>query len=343
MVRRLCRMRVLDPARLLGDLVLVIDGTGLLCWHRRHCDHCLTQRHQKTTLYLHNVLKAKGHGPAGVVLSVGSEFIDNADQVKGQSAGDVKQDCELKAFSRLAPRLKKDFPQTRFVVAGDTLFACGRVLQACKENHWAYVLTFKPGGLPAVWVEFQKLLPLVPKNRLERVLLDNTRQVYRWLHDLEYTDDEKRRWRFHALECLATAPDGKVTPYAWITDLPVSAKNVETLAQKGGRYLWKIEKDGFNRQKNNGLNLEHVYSIDPEKWQVYYYLLQTAFILTPLLERGRLLQQLVEGRGRGVRSVFGSLANIAQQLREALRYCPWPEEYFDSAAARARRLGLDSS
>jgi hypothetical protein len=343
MVRRLARMRVLDPARLLGHLVLLIDGTGLLCWHRRHCDHCLTQEHAYGTLYLHKVLEAKVLGPAGVVVSVGSEFIDNADQVQGQSAADVKQDCELKAFSRLAPRLKKDFPQTRFVVSGDNLFACGRVLQACTVNHWSYVLTFKEGGMPAVWAEFQRLLPLVPKNRLERVLPDGTRQVYRWLHDLEYTDDVNRRWRFAALECVETATDGTVTHYAWITDLPVSAKNVEAIAQKGGRYRWKIENEGFNRQKNSGLNLGHVYSIDPEKWPAYYYLLQIAFILTQLLERGSLLRQLVEERGPSARAVFGSLANIAQRLREALVYCWWPADYLDSALAARRRLGLDSS
>ena len=343
LARRLCRMRVLDPARLLGHLVLLLDGTGLLCWHRRHCDHCLTQRHEKTTLYLHNVLEAKILGPAGVVISVGSEFIDNADQGQGQSAAAVKQDCELQAFSRLAPRLQQDFPHTHFVLAGDNLFACGRVLQACQENDWSYVLTFKPGGLPAVWAEFQRLLPWVPKNRLERVLADGRRQVYRWLHDLEYTDDAQRRWRFRALECVETVADGTVTHYAWITDLPVSAKNVEAIAQKGGRYRWKIENEGFNRQKNSGLNLEHVYSIDLEKWQAYYYLLQIAFILTQLLERGSLLRQLVERRGRGVRAVFGSLANIAQQLREALRYCLWPAACFDSQAARERRIGLDTS
>src|SRR5439155_1066930 len=43
MVRRLIRMKVLEAARLLGYLVVLIDGTGLLCFHRRHCDHCLVQ------------------------------------------------------------------------------------------------------------------------------------------------------------------------------------------------------------------------------------------------------------------------------------------------------------
>jgi hypothetical protein len=91
------------------------------------------------------------------------------------------------------------------------------------------------------------------------------------------------------------------------------------------------------------LNLEHVYSIDPEKWPASYYLLQSALILTQLLERGSWLRQLVEGRGKNARAVLGSLATIAQRLREALGYCGWPAEYFDSATAVRRRLGLDSS
>jgi hypothetical protein len=345
MARRLARSKVLDPARLLGLLVLLVDGTGLLCFHRRHCEHCLVQRHQKTTVYLHNVLEAKILGPAGVVVSVGSEFIDNRDGrgAAGRGAEQVKQDCELKAFSRLAPRLKQDFPQTRFVLAGDSLFACGRVLQLAQDNRWSYVLTFKPGHLPAVWADFQGLLPLCPRNVLEQRLPDGTHQVYRWAHDLGYTDDEGRRWRFHALECVEAAADGQVTHYAWITDLPVSAKTVAVIAQKGGRSRWKIENEGFNRQKNSGLNLQHVFSIDPDKWQAYYYLLQIAFILTQLLERGSLLRRLAAAQGRTPRQLFGSLKNIARRLLEALRYVAWPAAAFDARAAARLHIGLDTS
>lgn len=345
LVQRLLRMRALDPARLLGYLVLLIDGTTLLCWRRRHCPHCLTQKHQKTTLYMHQVLEAKLLGPAGVVLSVGSEFIDNADAAatKGKSAEEVKQDCELKALSRLAPQIKQEYPQAQFVLAGDSLFFCGRTLQICKDQRWSYVLTFKKGRTPAVWAEFQRLLPLCPKNVLVRTLADGTRQEYRWVHQLSYTDDEGRTWQFHALQCLETTPEGEVTRFAWATDLPVSATNVETIAQKGGRYRWKIENEGFNRQKNSGLKLEHVYSTDPEKSQIYYYLLQIAFIFTQLLERGSLLRQLVTDLGKEARAVFGSWSHIAQLLREALTYCLWPTEYFDQQAARKRRLRLDSS
>jgi hypothetical protein len=179
MVRRLIRMKVLDAARLLGYLVVIVDGTGLLCFHRRHCDQCLVQKHAQTTLYLHNVLEAKLLGPAGVVLSIGSEFIENTDAAaaRGQGAERIKQDCELKAFSRLAPKIKQAFPQARLVLAGDSLFACGRVLDECFRQDWEFVLTFKEGHLPSLWQEYESLLPLCPRHRLERNSAEGIQQV----------------------------------------------------------------------------------------------------------------------------------------------------------------------
>lgn len=345
LARRLIRMKALDDARLLGHLVLLVDATGLLCWRRRHCPHCLVQQHEHTPLYLHQVLEAKLLGPAGVVVSVGSAFIDNEDNATpaGKDAEEIKQDCELKALSRLTPQLKKDFPQARLVLAGDSLYACGRTFQLAQDHDWEFVLTLKPGRLPTIWDEFQRLMPLCPRQVLERRLPDGTRQVYRWVHDLSYVDDAKRPWRFHALECLETSPSGTVTHYAWVTRLPVSARTVEEIAQKGGRCRWKIENEGFNRQKNSGLNLEHAYSIDPEKMQAYYYLLQIAFILTQLLERGSLLRQLAAEAGKRLDQAFGSLANIAQRLLDGLRYCIWPETCFAAEAAARLRIRLEDN
>ena len=91
------------------------------------------------------------------------------------------------------------------------------------------------------------------------------------------------------------------------------------------------------------MNLEHVYSIDPEKWKAYYYLLQIAFIIIQLLERGSLLQRLAAEAGRTVVQLFGSLGNIARRLLDSLRYLLWPEESFDTKAAARLHIGLDSS
>jgi hypothetical protein len=344
-VRRLIRGKVLDSARLLGKPVVIVDGTGVLCFHRRHCEHCLTQKHEQTTVYLHNVLEAKVLGPAGVVLSVASEFIDNADAAaaRGPGAERIKQDCELKAFDRLAPKLKQALPKTRLVLSGDSLFLCGRVLQACKHNRWSYVLTFKEGHMPAVWADFRGLLKLCPKHVRERELADRTRQVYRWVSGLSYTDDDGRRWQFNALECVETAPDGTVTRFAWVTDLPLTRGTVEEVAWKGGRQRWRIENEGFNRQKNSGLNLCHVWSTDPEKWKAYYYLLQIGFIITQLLERGSLLRQMAAEGGRTPLQLFGSLKNLARRLLEAVRWLELPAESFDAATAKRLKIRRDTS
>jgi hypothetical protein len=344
LVQRLLRMKALDAARLLGAPVLLIDATGLLCFHRRHCQHCLVQRHGQHTLYLHHVLEAKLLGPAGVVISLDSEFIENADagDQDGRSAEAVKQDCELKALKRLLPRIKKTYPQLRFVLALDNLYACGPVFALVQEMGWSFVVTFKEGRTPALWQEFQALRSACPANTLTRTWDKGRVQQFRWVPGLVHEDSEWRRWTLTALECTETTTDG-TQYFAWLTVLPVGRKTVEEIAQKGGRYRWKVENEGFNRQKNSGLNLEHVYSTDPEKWKAYYLLLQIAFILVQLLERGSLLRRLAEELGRPVWKLFGSLKNLARRLLDSVRYETWEESWFDGDVAGRLRIGLDSS
>jgi hypothetical protein len=345
MVQRLLRMKALDAARLLGQPVLLIDATGVLCFHKRHCEHCLVQRHGKQTLYLHHVLEAKLLGPGGVVVSLDSEFIENADAADshGKSAEDVKQDCELKALHRLLPRVKKTYPQLRFVMALDSLYACGPVFALAEELDWSYVVTFKEGRTPALWREFQALRGQCPENVLTRTWGDGPVQEFRWVNQLAYEDSERRCWKLDALECMETTADGGQQYFAWLTSLPVGRKTVEEIAQKGGRDRWKVENEGFNRQKNSGLNLEHVYSIDPEKWKAYYLLLQIAFILMQLLERGSLLRRLAAELGRPFFKLFGSLKNVARRLLDSIRFTAWSEAWFDPTRVGKLRLGLDSS
>jgi hypothetical protein len=246
MVQRLLRMKALDAARLLGQPVLLIDATGVLCFHRRHCEHCLVQRHGKQTLYLHHVLEAKLLGPGGVVVSLDSEFIENADAVdsRGKNAEDVKQDCELKALHRLLPRVKKTYPQLRFVMALDSLYACGPVFALAKELGWSYVVTFKEGRTPALWREFQALRRQCPQNLLTRTWGDGRVQEFRWVNQLAYEDSEGRSWKLDALECTETTADGSQQYFAWLTGLPVGRKTVEEIAQQGGRDRWKVENEG---------------------------------------------------------------------------------------------------
>jgi hypothetical protein len=345
-MRRLIRMKALDAARLQGRFVVAADGTGYLVFRYRHCAHCLTQQHGDTTLYLHQVLEAKLLGPADTVFSLGTEFIDNRDLAgtpADAGAEQRKQDCELKALRRLAAGLRAAYPQLPLCLSGDGLHGCGEGFQIAQDYRCAFVYTFKPGRMPALWQEFQALLALCPDRRVELETPAGVRQVYRWVTDLPYTDSQGRKWVLTAIHCQETFKDGITREWSWVTNLEVGRETVVEVATKGGRHRWHIENQGFNVQKNSGLNLEHAYSHGAQ-WAAYYFLLQIAHLILQLVEKGSLLLQLAQQQGqRTAVALFGSLKNMAQRLLDSLRYWSWPEAAFDVAAARQRQIRLDSS
>jgi hypothetical protein len=342
LLQRLIRMKALDAARLYGRLVVGLDATGHVCFRRPHCPYCLITEHAQYTLYHHQVLEAKLLGPGNLTLSMASEFIENSDVNCALNGDAQKQDCELKAASRLLPALRRDFPQLRVCLAGDGLYACGRMLQLAKDHGCDYVFGFQPGHLPAVWTEFQHLLTLCPENTLQRVTAAGARQVYRWVQDLSYQDGEGRWWKFNALLCEETI-DGQTTTFAWITSLRLTARTVVAIAEKGGRQRWHLENQGFNRQKNSGFNLEHVYGKNPELLKAYYLLLQIAHLILQVLEASSLLRRLAEACQRTPWQLFGSLKNLARRLLEAFRYYVLGDDAFDLQQAARLRISLDSS
>ena len=337
-VRRLIRNKVLDFARLEGAFPVAVDGTGFLVFKEEHCSHCLVHNHQSGATYLHPVLEAKLVEPSGLALSLATEFIENTEQGQRPAFSDyeqVKQDCELKAFTRLAANLKKDFPQTRFCLGGDALYACGPVFEICQRSHWFYVLTFKAGRTPTLWEEFQKLLALDKANRLATKLPDQTKQEFGWVNDMEYRDDAGRLHTVHALSCQENGPKGKQT-FAWVTNIRISQQNVCAIATQGGRVRSKIENQGFNIQKNSGLNLEHAYSTEPDVMKSFYYLLQIAHLFLQMFEKGSLLQQLAQKCKGTVMKTFGSLKNLACFLLDCFRHCRLQPQDFEPGSCQIR-------
>ena len=303
-----------------------------------------TAINSKQTLYLHHVLEAKLLGPGGVVVSLGSEFIENADagDSRGKSAEEVKQDCELKALRRLVAGMRAEFPQLSVCLGGDGLYACGEGFQVAKDYNCDFIYTFQPGRLPAVWQDFQGLLSLCPDQQVVWTTPQGARQVYRWINDLRYTDSHGREWTVNAIDCTETQKDGEESRWSWVTSLEVNHETVVEVATRGGRARWREENEGFNTQKNSGLNLEHAYS--HACWAAYYFLLQIAHLLLQLVEKGGLLRHLAQQQGqRSAVALFGSLKNMAQRLLESLRYRYWADEAFDPAGAGAIQIRLDSS
>jgi hypothetical protein len=258
---------------------VAIDGTEVLSFAERHCDDCLTRKLTNGEIrYYHPVLEAKLVTPDGYALSLMTEFIENSDP------GASKQDCELKAFYRLAERLKKRFPQALFCLLLDGLFAGGPTLKWCEKKDWKYLIGLTDEDLPSINQEFEVLLCLPPENYREIELKPGVRQSYRWINGIDYTDSENQAHALNVLECVETSPDpGNAhtpTKYKWLTNFTLLSTNVPTLANGAGRLRWKIENEGFNIQKNGGFGLEHAYSQDETAGKVFYLLLQIASIFS---------------------------------------------------------------
>lgn len=313
MTRTLIRKKVLYRYRLFDRyFVIAIDGTGRLTFPERHCPHCLTATHQGKTIYYHPVLEAKLVLPNGFAFSVMTEFVENPGEHP------TKQDCELKAFYRLAKRLKEAFPRLPICLSLDSLFAGGPVMSICEDYGWKYVIVHKEKDIPYIHQEFEALLPLAPENHL-RARLGPQREIkqdYHWINDINYLDSKNNEHTVGVLECLEEKPDSegdlKTTRFRWITNFNLKANNVIALTEQGGRIRWKIENEGFNVQKNGGYHLEHAYTTDPVASKVFYLLLQMAHLIAQLIEQGSLFRKAFPD---GV----GCAKNIAFRLLEAWR------------------------
>lgn len=149
MVNRLIRSKMFDKYRFKGKYFqIVIDGTNMMKFKRRHCKHCLKRVHNEGKaneyrIYYHYVLEAK-LVVGDIVISLDSEFVENEDENVG------KQDCEIKAFYRMAKRIKKEYPKLPIMITGDALYACEPVIKRCKENKWEYIIRLKKDRLKAL-------------------------------------------------------------------------------------------------------------------------------------------------------------------------------------------------
>jgi hypothetical protein len=337
MAETLIRKKVLYDYRLLGlYFVIAIDGTGTISYSRRHCPHCLTRTRNGKTLYFHPVLEAKLITSNGFAFSLMSEFIENPKERA------TKQDCELKAFYRLAQRLKARLPQLPILLSTDGLFAGGPTFDLCRRYGWKFMIVLKDDDLPSVNEEFDALSSVQRENGLvwRTGKKAEITQTFRWVDDIAYVDSLKREHALSVIECVQTKPDKEgtttTTKFKWVTNCPVSSKNVILLANEGGRIRWKIENEGFNVQKKGGYELEHAYTNNPNSAKIFYLLLQIAHLLAQLLYKGSLLK-------RKFPAGFGSAKNLAFRLLEAWRNCRVTQAAITAALQKRFQIRFDSS
>ncbi len=326
----LIRKKVLYPFRLLNKYFLVvIDGTGMLSFPRRHCSHCLWRKSGQGMLFYHPVLEAKLVASNGFVFSLMTEFIENANEKV------AKQDSEQKAFFRLACRLKKRFPRLPICLLIDALFAEGPVFSLCQKYNWKFLITLKDSILHSLHEEFEERFLLQPINKATFQTNDQIVQKFRWANEIPYKDQRKNLHLLNIVECTENKAIAK-TKFKWVTNLTITNKNFLEISNYGGRLRWKIENEGFNVQKNGGFGLEHAYSRDSRSLKIFYYLLQMAHIFTQLVEKGSLFKKIFP---RGL----GSSKNLAAKLKEEWIYSRVAASRWDSFPGLSLQIRFNTS
>lgn len=270
MLASLIRRKQFYKNRLLGQYWRVIlDGTQLYYFREKHCENCLKttvtdETGKKTVKYYHRVVEAKLVLGKNLVVSLGTEFIEN------ESEEVEKQDCELNAAKRLLERIKKEYPRTPFCIQGDALYAVEPVMRLCRKKGWRYIFTQKDTRQKQVSEAYCWILEGECRE-VEKI--GEERGTGRYANDVGIIAGKKEKMNVY--EYRYETPEGKEMCFQWITDIDLTKENLKEMIE-AGRGRWKIENEGFNSQKNGIYDIEHLNSRNSNAMKNHYLLTQIA-------------------------------------------------------------------
>lgn len=277
-VNALIRSKMFDKFRYNGRFQLLVDGTGLVSFNHKHCDHCLVKKHSDGHFtYEHYVLEAKLVFDT-FVLSLDSEFIENPDS---SVVNIKKQDCEMNAFKRMAKRIKKNFPKLKFIITADALYASGPFIKLCLDNNWDYIFRLKSDKLQTVNRDFDGIISIES---------GSVHQNYFLVTDYQYN-----KYKFNIVRYIEKIENKKDKIFTYITNLVVDDNNIKDIIALGRR-RWKIENQGFNIQKNNIFDITHMCSLNYNAMKAHYLFIQFAHTIRQLLDLGSKLVEWFQGK-----------------------------------------------
>lgn len=269
---------------------LAIDGTQKLArngslwgeeWPERHFD---TKEGVIVQQYVY-VLEANLVFYNGLTLPVLSEFLSHTET----EPDDRKQDCELKAFRRLAEKLKKYFPRLQVMLLFDGLYSNGPLMSLCRKYGWQYMIVLQDKCLPSVWKEANALLKA---GKRKKCIWRGRRQQFYWANHIDYLYDDNKNVVVHVVVCEESwqevnAESGEIeekhSRHAWISSEPLDKRNVHERCNLGARWRWGIENSMLT-EKRRGYYYEHPYSYNWNAMRGYHCLMRMAHMLNALAE-----------------------------------------------------------
>jgi hypothetical protein len=245
----------------------------------------------------------------GMVIPFFSEFLEY-DTGNGNE-GEKKQDCELRAFHRLAKRIKKKFPRLRILLLLDGLYANRPVMERCRKFSWQYMIVLKDKSLSSVWVEIRSLRSFHPENSYQQNW-GKRRQDFWWLNNIHYetSPDGKTFLTLYVVGCQESwqeidARGETVTnesQHVWLSSCPLKASNLHERCNLGARHRWGIESN-FLVEKRQGYSYEHCFATNWNAMKGYHFLMKIGHCLNVL---ARFTEQMSEAFATmGVRPLLG--------------------------------------
>ena len=305
-VYRMIRRKTFDEAKVLSRWLVLVDGSELDEGNTQKNENYLSRSYNKGTeneftKYHRSILEAKIYFGNNLVCSMVTETIENTAEynAKKLSEEEIKQDCESKAFVRLAAKLKKRFPRLPICIVADGLYVSEKVMKICEEYGWDYIIRYKEGCAPSIEEEYRAI---PEKNEVGKA---------EYINGITYRDMEVNVLKYRETKIKKGAP--VTTEFAWITSIKITNRNAKKLVE-AGRNRWKIENQGFNRQKRWQGDIEHACSFHEKAQKNHYLLEQISDFMKQLYEYFYLKKNEIKKAQKNISSEL--LASFGWQLTE---------------------------
>ena len=265
-VKALLRSKMFDKYKYKGYFQLLIDGTGLSSHNFNLNNNCIVKKYKdgKRT-YCKYVLECK-LVVGNIVISLDSEFIENDSSLNEKE----KQDCEIKAFKRMAIRIKKNYPKYKFIITGDALYSTKPIIDICTNYNWKYIFNLND-RLRVVFKDFNDYI-----------------EIFNDCDVKDYFLDKKYKYKGIYFDMIKYVDNKKSIGFHYITNFDVNNNNIKNIVQLG-RKRWKIENEGFYTQKHRTFDITHLNSRNDNAMKCHYLFIQIAHTIRQLLEQGNIL------------------------------------------------------
>jgi hypothetical protein len=322
LIKKLLRNK--EFRNLAGRLTVLVDGSGKGSKDWNYSDKALHSNRQTGEIWLTYVMDAVLVLENGMVIPLHTEFLENSGSAFN------KQDCELKAWARMAPKLHKLVGSGAMFIF-DGLYAAGPVIMQCRRFQWDYIITLKDGSMPSVVEDACGIMKIELSNRVTAET-DGRQQVITWANDVEFKISQNNTYvKLHVVRMVESwieehpvtgkATELKKATYQWISSIPLNKRNALKVCCTG-RKRWLIEIN-FKTEKS-GYGFEHYFSLNWEVNKAYHYFMNFGHFVNVLLMSSEDFSGLVASLGgisgflSKLRLVFSGFVLDADKIRDAV-------------------------